>query len=119
MLRVLVAFLFLHIAVYIWFIMKHLLSVIFIFSTMICFGQNKPEGLFSNSKAPDFKLKDQNGVEQNLKELRKKGPVVVLFYRGHWCPYCNRELSRFQDSLQLITDKGATVIAITPEASEG
>ena len=119
MLRVLVAFLFLHIADYIWFIMKHLFSILFIFSTIICFGQNKPEGLFINSKAPDFKLKDQNGVEQNLKELRKKGPVVILFYRGHWCPYCNRELSRFQDSLQLITDKGATVIAITPEAADG
>ncbi|MBA2331005.1 MAG: AhpC/TSA family protein [Flavisolibacter sp.] len=82
-------------------------------------AQGKPEGLFINSKAPDIKAKDQNGGDVVLKDLRKKGPVVVLFYRGHWCPYCNKELSRFQDSLQLLTDKGATLIAITPESTEG
>jgi thiol-disulfide isomerase/thioredoxin len=59
-------------------------------------AQEKPEGLFINSKAYDFKAKDQDGKEVSLKELRKKGPVVVLFYRGNWCPYCNRELKRFQ-----------------------
>ena len=75
--------------------------------------------MFINSKAFDFKAKDQSGAEVSLKELRKKGPVVVIFYRGHWCPYCNRELTRFQDSLQFITEKGAQVVAITPEAMEG
>jgi peroxiredoxin len=44
---------------------------------------------------------------------------VVLFYRGYWCPYCNRELKRFQDSLNLIQEKGAQLIAITPEGAEG
>jgi len=82
-------------------------------------AQDKPEGLFINSKAPEFKLKDQSGIDQSLKELRKKGPVVVVFYRGNWCPYCNKELKRLQDSLQYITAKGAQVIAITPEAQEG
>jgi peroxiredoxin len=82
-------------------------------------AQEKPEGLFINSKAPDFKGTDQSGVAINLKELRKKGPVVVVFYRGNWCPYCNKELKRFQDSLNLITEKGAQVVAITPEGSEG
>jgi peroxiredoxin len=82
-------------------------------------AQEKPEGLFINSKAPEFKVKDQSGIEQSLKELRKKGPVVVVFYRGNWCPYCNKELKRLQDSLQYITAKGAQVIAITPEAQEG
>ncbi len=82
-------------------------------------AQEKPEGLFINSKAPEFKVKDQTGIEQSLKELRKKGPVVLVFYRGNWCPYCNKELKRLQDSLQYITAKGAQVIAITPEAQEG
>ncbi len=100
--------------------MKPLVIIAFflIASFAIC-AQEKPEGLFINSKAPDFKLKDQNGAEVSLKELRKKGPVVILFYRGNWCPYCNKELKRFQDSLQFITDKGATLVAITPEAAEG
>jgi peroxiredoxin len=79
----------------------------------------KPEGLFINSKAPEFKLKDQDGVEISLKELRKNGPVVLLFYRGYWCPFCSRELKAFQDSLGLIQTKGAQVIAITPETAEG
>ncbi len=96
-----------------------LLFYIISIASLVSTAQEKPEGLFINSKAPDFKLKDQNGMEVNLKDLRKKGPVVVLFYRGNWCPYCNKELKRFQDSLQLITGKGATLVAITPEASEG
>ena len=99
--------------------MRILLSFAFILISVISLAQNKPEGLFINSKAPDFKVKDQEGNEQSLKDLRKKGPVVVLFYRGYWCPYCNKELSRFQDSLQFITQKGATLIAITPESPEG
>ena len=85
--------------------MKTFFSFIFLFLAFSSFSQEKPEGLFINSKAPDFKVKDQSGVEINLKELRKKGPVVILFYRGNWCPYCSKELTRFQDSLQLITEK--------------
>ena len=99
--------------------MKTFFSFIFLLIVFSSMAQEKPEGLFINSKAPDFKVKDQSGIEVNLKDLRKKGPVVILFYRGNWCPYCNKELTRFQDSLQLITEKGASVIAVTPEASEG
>ncbi|HET9824579.1 MAG TPA: peroxiredoxin-like family protein [Chitinophagaceae bacterium] len=83
------------------------------------FAQEKPEGLFINSKAPDFKGKDQNGAELALKDIRKKNPVVLVFYRGYWCPYCNKELKRFEDSLQLIKDQGAQLIAVTPEKQEG
>ncbi len=96
--------------------------LLFIFSFVLSqstLAQEKPEGLFLNSKAFDFKAKDQSGIEISLKDLRKKGNVVVLFYRGNWCPYCNRELKRFQDSLDLITAKGATLVAITPEGKNG
>lgn len=82
------------------------------------FAQEAPEGLFIDSKAPDFRAKDQNGTEIRLKDLLKKGKVVLVFYRGQWCPYCNKELSRMQDSLQFIKDKGATLIAVTPEQPE-
>ena len=87
--------------------------------TIVNAQDKKPEGLFINSKAPEFSVKDQNGKQVSLKELRKKGPVVLVFYRGNWCPYCNRELKRLEDSLQLIKDKGAELIAISPEAQEG
>lgn len=98
--------------------MKTIFSFFSLFITLALFAQEKPEGLFINSKAPDFKLKDQSGVEVSLKELRKKGQVVLIFYQGNWSPYCTKEITRFQDSLQMFTDKGVKVIAITPEAPE-
>lgn len=82
------------------------------------FSQEAPEGLFINSKAPDFKAKDQNGNEVRLKDLLKKGKVVLVFYRGYWCPYCNRQLKQLEDSLQLIKAKGATLVAVSPEKPE-
>lgn len=100
--------------------MKHLfLFVLLSVTGLVSFAQEKPEGLFINSKAADFKATDQNGTEIVLKDLRKKGPVVIMFYRGYWCPYCNKALKRINDSLQLIKDKGATLIAITPEGKQG
>jgi peroxiredoxin len=94
-----------------------LLSALFVFAAV--HAQDKPEGLFINSKAPNFSATDQNGNKVELKELRKKGKVVVVFYRGNWCPYCNKQLQKLQDSLSLITAKGASVVAITPENPEG
>lgn len=81
-------------------------------------AQEAPEGLFINSKAPDFRAKDQHGKEVRLKDLLKNGKVVLIFYRGQWCPYCNKYLKKLEDSLQLIKDKGATVVAVTPEIPE-
>lgn len=87
--------------------------------TVYCLSaQSAPEGLFIHSKAADFKSKDQNGQEIRLKDVLKKGKVVLVFYRGQWCPYCNKSLKRLEDSLQLIKDKGATLIAVTAEKPE-
>jgi peroxiredoxin len=83
------------------------------------FAQQGAEGLAVHTKAPDFNTKDNNGNNVSLASLLKQGPVVVLFYRGNWCPYCNKQLKELQDSLQFITTKGASVVAITPEATEG
>ncbi len=99
--------------------MTKFVLALFLVTAINLHAQEKPEGLFINSKAPDFKAKDQNGNEIVLKDLRKKGPVVLVFYRGFWCPYCNKELQKLEDSLQLIKDKGAQLIAITPEKQEG
>ena len=100
--------------------MKKILFILFsCFMFASTNAQEKPEGLFINSKAYDFKAKDQNGNEVALKDLRKKGPVVIVFYRGYWCPYCSKSLKRLQDSLQLLTDKGAQVVAITPQGKDG
>ncbi|HMU58377.1 MAG TPA: peroxiredoxin-like family protein [Chitinophagaceae bacterium] len=94
-----------------------LLQFVF-FVSAVAWSQEAPEGLFIDSKAPDFKSKDQDGNEIRLKDVLKKGKVILVFYRGQWCPYCNRFLSALQDSLQLIKDKGASLIAVSPEKPE-
>ena len=93
------------------------LLVGFVFSSFTE-AQEKPEGLFINSKAPDFKTTDQYGNEIRLKNVLKDSLVVLIFYRGQWCPYCNRQLKKLEDSLQFIKDKGAKLIAVTPEKNE-
>ena len=98
---------------------KTIATILSLFIFFIAFAQEKPEGLFINSKAPDFKAKDQNGNEVNMKDLRKKGNVVVVFYRGNWCPYCSKYIKKLQDSLEVIKSAGAQLVLITPEAEQG
>lgn len=97
---------------------KVFLLLILLASVNFIFAQEAPEGLFLNSKAPDFKSKDQQGNDVRLKDLLKKNRVVLVFYQGEWSPYCNKFLQKLEDSLQLIKDKGAIVVAVTPEQPE-
>jgi peroxiredoxin len=97
---------------------KTLLPLILLTISSYLVAQEAPEGLFINSKAYAFKAKDQNGNEVSLRDLLKKGKVVVVFYRGQWCPHCNKYLQRLEDSLSFIREKGATLVAITPELPE-
>ncbi len=50
-----------------------------------------------------------------MKELLAKGPLLISFYRGGWCPYCNLALKALQDSLSAIKARGVTLVAISPE----
>lgn len=81
-------------------------------------AQNSPRGLNINDKAPEFSAKSQDGKDISLRSELAKGALVLVFYRGQWCPYCNKYLMHLQDSLPLITAKGASLIAITPEKPE-
>lgn len=65
--------------------------------------------------APDFSLKDMRGSEITLSEQLKKGPVVLTWYRGGWCPYCNTQLAAYQQILPQIEELGAQLIAVSPE----
>jgi peroxiredoxin len=67
--------------------------------------------------APDFILKDPDGKPVASRDLLAKGPLVVSFYRGVWCPYCNLELQALQDTLPEITGRGASLIAISPQTA--
>jgi len=69
-------------------------------------------------KLPNFSLPNALGEEISLNSLLRKGAVVVSFYRGGWCPYCNMELRALQQALPDIIAKGATLVAISPETPD-
>ena len=64
---------------------------------------------------PDFGLSDATGRQVSLEELLATGPLLISFYRGGWCPYCNMALKALQHSLSAIKAKGVTLVAISPE----
>ena len=70
-------------------------------------------------KAPIFDLPDPEGKSISLNSLLEKGPVVITFYRGNWCPYCNLQLRALQARLDDIYALGATLVAISPQVPDG
>lgn len=70
------------------------------------------------SKAYDFTLQNYDGSEITLYEETTKGPVVLSFYRGGWCPVCNLELNYLQSKLSDFQNYGAKLIAVSPELPE-
>ena len=68
--------------------------------------------------APDFALPNALGKRVELSALLAAGPVVLTFYRGGWCPYCNLQLRAYQRVLPELRALGATLVAISPEPSD-
>ncbi len=93
-------------------------GILSVLATTFVFGQEIPKGLAIHQRAPNFTAVDQNGKKFVLSDALKKGPVVLVFYRGEWCPYCNKQLKKLEDSLVFIQQKSATLIAVTPEKPE-
>jgi peroxiredoxin len=69
-------------------------------------------------RAPDFELTNAVGKKVKLSELTARGPVVLTWYRGGWCPYCNIALRGFHKSLPEIRSAGATLVALSPESPD-
>jgi len=66
-------------------------------------------------QVPAFELADHSGANKSLDAYLENGPVVLTFYRGSWCPYCNLQLKAYSDRIAEITNSGATLIAVSPE----
>ncbi|MEM6265569.1 MAG: peroxiredoxin-like family protein [Bacteroidota bacterium] len=66
-------------------------------------------------QAPNFSLNNATGKQVKLSKLLQQGPVVLTWYRGGWCPYCNLTLRFLQQSLPEFQAEGATLVALTPE----
>lgn len=76
------------------------------------------KGLKAGVPAPDFTLPDVQGAPVTLSKLRASGPVVLTFYRGEWCPYCNVQLRAYQNILPEIQALGATLVAVSPQTPD-
>ncbi len=76
------------------------------------------QGLKVGARVADFTLRNAGGEDVQLADLLAKGPVVLSFYRGGWCPYCNVELRALQRALPEINDFGAELVAISPETPD-
>ena len=81
---------------------------------LIASGQAE-RALKAGDKAPEFTLQDPDGNPVSSVELLAKGPLVLSFYRGVWCPYCNMELQALEAALPAIRDLGASLVAISPQ----
>lgn len=66
-------------------------------------------------KAPNFILKNALGKEVELSDYLKKDKVILTWYRGGWCPYCNLTLKHLQEFLIQFKAEGANLLALTPE----
>ena len=75
-------------------------------------------GLKAGNKAPNFSLKNAFGESIELNQELAKGPIVLIFYRGAWCPYCNLHLYALKNNLAEFEKYGAQVIAITPQSPD-
>jgi peroxiredoxin len=75
-------------------------------------------GLKAGNKAPNFKLQNAFGKTIELNKELAKGPVVLIFYRGAWCPYCNLHLHALKKSLPEFEKYDAQIIAISPQSPD-
>ncbi len=86
-------------------------------------AENTPEAamiraLKAGAMAPDFTLPGADGKPVKLTALLLNGPVILTFYRGAWCPFCNLQLNTYQKALGRFQAKGATLVAVSPQLPE-
>lgn len=67
---------------------------------------------------PEFSLPNVYGKKVNSTEILKNGKIILAFYRGSWCPYCNLELKSLQDNISRIKERNAVLIAISPQSPD-
>jgi peroxiredoxin len=69
------------------------------------------------AKAPAFTLNDPDGKPVSSTDLLVQGPLIVTFYRGVWCPYCNMDLQAVQAALPELELRGARLVAVSPQTA--
>lgn len=104
--------------------------LIFFLISISCFAQKNtdfgiakvsslsPKPLDVGTNAPNFIGTDQYGNTVQLADLTNDGHVLILFYRGYWCGYCQKNLVEFQESFSSLSSAGVQVIAVAPETEK-
>ncbi|MBB3697341.1 redoxin domain-containing protein [Flammeovirga yaeyamensis] len=106
--------------------MKHFILTlsIFIVSLSSAFSQSVPKSandispLLIGEYVPEVTLRDVDSNPVDLKKLIKKKPTVLIFYRGGWCPYCNRQLSGLGEISDYLVSIGYQIVAISPDTPD-
>jgi peroxiredoxin len=83
-------------------------------ATQLAHSYTSPLAVKQGDQAPNFSLPNASGKTVNLQDLLDQGPVVLTFYRGVWCPYCNLHLKMLQEILPEIKQTSANLLAISP-----
>ncbi|MDA0346300.1 MAG: peroxiredoxin-like family protein [Verrucomicrobia bacterium] len=89
------------------------------FQKLVIANADHVKGMAVGEKAPDFSLPNAVNKLVRLSEQLQRGPVVLKFYRGEWCPICIVDLQAVQKELPRIKSLGASVIAISPQSPDG
>ncbi|NOU59073.1 peroxiredoxin-like family protein [Marinifilum caeruleilacunae] len=95
--------------------MKKLIGFLILLISFTSYAQKEESTIKVGDKAPMFKAKDQNGNVVKSADILNNEQLIVVFYRGQWCPLCNRHLSHLQDHVEDFKKAGAQLVAISPE----
>ena len=81
-------------------------------------GQINSEHLEIGDRAPQIRAIDQNGTKINSREILESEKILLVFYRGNWCPHCKKHLGELEKNLNALKEKGVFVLVVTPESAE-
>lgn len=98
--------------------MKGLLFMLTVFVSMNLSAQTAKDKFEVGDKAPAISGVDQFGKKIKSKEILENHKILLVFYRGNWCPHCRKHLASLQEHLEEFTEKGVYVIVVTPETVE-
>ena len=92
--------------------------LVIVFYSLVSTAQINKDHLNVGEKAPLIAGVDQFGKRINSATLLKEHKILLIFYRGNWCPYCRKHLKSLQENLEDLTKKGYAVLVVSPEKSE-
>jgi peroxiredoxin len=94
------------------------LAVVDLFAEELVASRLADRALKAGNLAPSFELPDGDGMLWRSEDLLRGGPLVIVFYRGRWCAYCNAQLSALQEIHPKLAEAGASLVAISPQTQK-